>query len=338
MPKVILSILLLFGLAGVILFWVSFRVEREYENGQPVSIRIIPRSEGLGLGLSPPWRTVETVARPIQPTFRVLSFHVNRLDDRKLSQRRAAEILSRLTSQFELIALQGLEGANRGEALQLVEALNKSDGGRKFDYAASPISPNGKHPQYMAFLFDPTALEIDRTSVRTIEGASDALAAPPLAAQFRVRGPPPVDAFTFQLISVCCDPQRVAEGVNVLADVYRAVRDDGRNEDDIIMVGDFGADENNLGRLGSLPDMVAVIHNAPTMIRAAWRTDNILFNRRATVEFTGRGEVFDLIRTFDLSLDEALKISEHLPVWAEFGSFEGGQPGLLATSAAGSVP
>jgi hypothetical protein len=53
--------------------------------------------------------------------------------------------------------------------------------------------------------------------------------------------------------------------------------------------------------------------------------DNILFDRRATVEYTGRSGVLDMIRELDLTRQEALEVSEHLPVWAEFSSYENGQ-------------
>jgi hypothetical protein len=55
-----------------------------------------------------------------------------------------------------------------------------------------------------------------------------------------------------------------------------------------------------------------------------------LFTLPATQEFTGRGGVFDLIREYNLTVDEALEVSDHLPVWAEFSIYEGGQPGRFA--------
>ena len=36
------------------------------------------------------------------------------------------------------------------------------------------------------------------------------------------------------------------------------------------------------------------------------------------MEFTGTCGVFDLMAEFGLSVDEALEVSDHLPVWAEF--------------------
>ena len=36
------------------------------------------------------------------------------------------------------------------------------------------------------------------------------------------------------------------------------------------------------------------------------------------------------MRECDLSMQAALEVSEHLPVWAEFSVYEGGQPGHVA--------
>ena len=76
-----------------------------------------------------------------------------------------------------------------------------------------------------------------------------------------------------------------------------------------------------------MPNLTAAVTAAPTTTRGTRVADNILFDRRATVEFTGRSGVYDLMRECDLSMPAALEVSEHLPVWAEFSVYEGGQPG-----------
>ena len=77
-----------------------------------------------------------------------------------------------------------------------------------------------------------------------------------------------------------------------------------------------------------------VISGVPTNTRRTHTLDNILFNRTATVEFMGRAGVVDLVREFNLTQEQALQVSDHLPVWAEFSSYEGGQPGRVATQPA----
>ena len=36
------------------------------------------------------------------------------------------------------------------------------------------------------------------------------------------------------------------------------------------------------------------------------------------------------MRDFNLTMDEALLVSDHLPIWAEFSKLEGGQPDHIA--------
>ena len=70
---------------------------------------------------------------------------------------------------------------------------------------------------------------------------------------------------------------------------------------------------------------MAAVNGVPSTTRGTRLADNILFDRRATVEYTGRSGVLDMIHELDLTPQEALEVSEHLPVWAEFSSYENGQ-------------
>jgi len=113
--------------------------------------------------------------------------------------------------------------------------------------------------------------------------------------------------------------------------VFRAVRDDGRGEDDVIILGDLNVDDHHLGLLGQLPQVHWAISGVATNTRGNKLYDNLVFSRAATSEYTGRWGVFDMIRQFNLTVDEALEVSDHMPVWAEFNLHEGGQGGHVAT-------
>jgi hypothetical protein len=202
--------------------------------------------------------------------------------------------------------------------------------GRQYDYAIGPRLGRTSSKEQYAFVFDTASIEIDRNSLYTIDDPDDRLHREPLVAGFRVRGPSPQEAFTFTLIDIHTDPDEVEAEVEALHDVYLAVRDDGRNEDDIILLGDLNADDAHLGRLGRISEITCVISGTPTNTRGSKQYDNLLFHQRATAEFTGRGGVVNLMRDFKLTIDQALEVSDHLPVWAEFSVYEGGQPGRLA--------
>lgn len=59
--------------------------------------------------------------------------------------------------------------------------------------------------------------------------------------------------------------------------------------------------------------------------------DNIVFDRKATAEFTGRWGVVDLQEEFNLTEKAALEVSDHCPVWAEFSAYEGGVTPAMAS-------
>jgi hypothetical protein len=63
-----------------------------------------------------------------------------------------------------------------------------------------------------------------------------------------------------------------------------------------------------------------------------------MFQRSATDEFTGRWGVCDFLREFNLSVEGARETSPHLPVWAEFAKYEGGDQGRVASRGGKSVP
>jgi hypothetical protein len=96
------------------------------------------------------------------------------------------------------------------------------------------------------------------------------------------------------------------------------------------MLGDFNADESHLGQLGAMSNLAYVVSGTPTNTHGTKTYDNVLFDRRATSEFLGRGGVLDVMREFNITLDQALKLSDHLPIWAEFSVYEGGRPGAVA--------
>lgn len=329
MSRVIFGVLLiaLIGCGGY--FFVNYTVETQYENGKFSYIKIVPRG-GRQESSAPEIASSEPAPRPLRPTFRIATFNLGGFDESKLNTLRIGDVLTHLLPRFELIALEGLRGKSQGVLIRLVEQVNAASG-RQYNFATCPTQRRDGIEHYSAFVFDRSALEIDRTTVHFVEDSLGRFRHKPLVGAFRVRGLDPAQAFTFTAVAVETDPDKPAVELDLLADVYRALRDDGRNEDDIIILGDFQADENHLGRLGNILGITAAISDTPTTARGTQLVDNILFDRRATSEFTGRAEVVDLIREFDLTMQQAQEISEHLPVCAEFSSYEGGQKGYVPT-------
>jgi exonuclease III len=270
-------------------------------------------------------------ADPQHESIRIASFNLGGLDEAKLGDARVREVLVQLLPRFDLIALQNIRAANQGVLVRLVEQINAAQ--RQYDFAvAADVHLKGAE-QYSAFLLDRATVEVDRTQVYLVEDAAGRFQRKPLVGAFRARGPNPAEAFTFTLVNVDLEADRAAAEGDALAAVYRAVRDDGRGEDDIIILGTVNVGDQDLAHLEQTMEIARSISGVPTTTRGTAVADNILFNRRATTEFTGRSGVVDLIREFGLTMPEALEVSEHLPVWSEFSVFEGGQPGQVAAPA-----
>ena len=61
---------------------------------------------------------------------------------------------------------------------------------------------------------------------------------------------------------------------------------------------------------------------SPTNTRKSRTLDNFLLDRRLTAEFSGRAGTIDMESMFGISTEDALKLSDHLPIWAEFSIHE----------------
>jgi deoxyribonuclease-1-like protein len=271
-----------------------------------------------------------TPANTSRDVVRVASFNIQVFGQEKLSKPDVMDVIVRIVHQFDVVAIQEVRARDDDVLPRFVELLNKA--GRKYDFVIGPRLGRSVSKEQYAFVFDRETIEVDRTQLYTIKDPDDVLHREPLVGWFRTRSVPPEQAFTFSLINVHTDPDEVEEELNCLDDVFRAVQNDGRQEDDAILLGDFNANERQFGELGRVTNIFAVIpSNVPTNTTGKKSYDNIVFDRMATTEYTGRAGVFDFLHEgFNLSLDAAKAVSDHMPVWAEFSAFEGGTAGRIA--------
>lgn len=295
----------------------DFDVRRGEEGVESITIRPKQRTPGA-----------EPVAE--QPsdgspggTIRIATYNLSRLDEKKLRDPRAGAVLAHVIRRYDVVAVQGIGVANRTLLVRLADQVNAE--GRQYDFEPAPDAA-----PYCAFLFDRARIEIDRAAVQLVDDPQHRFRHRPLVALFRVKGPAPAEAFTFKLINVPPDPDRSGVDPGLLGDIYKAVRDDEPEEDDVIVLGDLGAGGDAPGQPAEMPGITSAISDTPTTIRGTQPVDNVLFDARATAEFTGRAGVLDLMREFDLTWREVSEVSVHLPVWAEFDTIEGGSPGHLA--------
>lgn len=314
-----------FLIAAALAIVAAFFGLQKFKIGGLESLRIEPRADD-------PQHKLISTAPPVSRSgdvIRVASFNIQIFGEEKLSKPHVMDILARIVRRFDVVAIQEVRAKSQDVLPEFVNLINANGG--HYDFVIGPRLGRTSSKEQYAFIFDRASVEIDRTQLYTVDDPDDLLHREPLVGWFRVRGPPPDQAFTFSLINIHTDPDEVQHEVNVLDDVFRAVRDDGRGEDDVILLGDLNADDRHFGQLGQVSGIAWVISNMPTNTHGNHQFDNLLFQEQATREFTGRGGVFDFLREYNLSLQEALEVSDHLPVWAEFSIYEGGVPGRIAT-------
>jgi deoxyribonuclease-1-like protein len=275
-----------------------------------------------------------TAGAPIAPargeTLRIASFNIQVFGQSKLAKPQVMDALARVVRNYDVVAIQEIRSDNQNVMPTFVDLIN-AGGARHYDYVIGPRLGRTSSKEQYAFVFDTASVEVDRSQLYTVEDPDDLLHRPPLVAWFRARGPPPEQAFTFTLVNIHTDPDEAVQEVNALAAVYRSVRDDGRGEDDVIILGDLNVDDRKMGLLGQISGMTWAISGVPTNTRQTKQYDNLVFHSLATREYTGRSGVFDFMREFNLTTEQALEISDHLPVWAEFSVYEGGRPGSVAS-------
>jgi endonuclease/exonuclease/phosphatase family metal-dependent hydrolase len=259
---------------------------------------------------------------------RLATFNIQVLGESKLDKPAVVDVLAETIRQFDLVAIQEVRATSQDIVPRLVDEVNRD--GARYDYVVGPRLGRTSSKEQYAYVFDSGTIEVDRTSVYTLDDPDDLLHREPLVAGFRTRGPAEDEAFTFTLINIHTDPDETDQELDVLDDVFRAVREDGRGEDDVILLGDLNVDDAHLGQLGRVRDLYWTVSGTPTNTRGTKQYDNILFSARATTEHTGRSGVFDLPQQFRLSQEQALEVSDHLPVWAEFSVYEGGDASRVA--------
>jgi endonuclease/exonuclease/phosphatase family metal-dependent hydrolase len=276
---------------------------------------------------------VELAKQPRQPgqleaalpldTIRIASFNIQVFGTSKLEKTDVMQVLVQVVRQFDIVAIQEVRSKDDTVLPRFVTGIN-ADGAR-YDFVIGPRLGRTSSKEQYAFVFDTDRIQRDSSVLYTLQDPQDVMHREPFVARFRARTSVPERGFSFTLINVHTDPDETDTEVDVLAGAFQAVRQDGSGEDDVILLGDLNVDEHHLGQLGMMPGAMHVITGVPTNTRRNRMYDNLVLDARVTTEFTGVAQVLDLQEAFGLTLDQALEVSDHSPIWAEFSAYE--QPG-----------
>lgn len=260
-------------------------------------------------------------------TVLVGSFNIQVFGQSKLNDPAVMRVLTDVARRFDVLAIQEIRSVEQDVIPAFVQQINA--GGARYDFVLGPRLGRTRSKEQYAFIYDTTRLEVLPQSVYTADDPTDRLHREPFVATFRVRAPNARPPFTFTLVNAHTDPDEVDTELAALIEVGRVVRQDIIQEDDVILLGDFNTDEVELKRFGQAAGFWPIHRGVTTNTRRTESYDNFLIDPQATAEFTGRFGVLDVERGYQLSPEQALAVSDHLPIWAEFTFTE--RQGTMAT-------
>ena len=268
---------------------------------------------------SPTPSSAATAQKPAD-AIRIATYNIQVFGASKLAKSWVVDILAKIVRHFDVVAIQEVRAQDDTILPRFVAAIN-ADGSR-YDFV---IGPRWDAPSVPSNMPSCTTRIGSRSIARrsaTMSDPTDLLHREPLVARFRTRINSAAAPFSFWLVNIHTDPDEVKSEVNVLAGVFQVMQTARPDEDDVILLGDLNASEQQLDQLGQVPGIAWVVTGTTTNTRRNKMYDNILFSRFATTEYTGRWGVVDIQSVFGLTQDQALEISDHFPVWAEFRIWE----------------
>ena len=187
-----------------------------------------------------PTRTVSTII--------VGSFNMQRLGPSKLADPWVMERFAEIIRQFDVIALQEITSQDQRTLPILVQEVNRNGG--HYGYTISPQigrKSSGYYEQY-GYVFDTTRIQSSPEVSYVVADKADVLHREPFCGRFQTvtrTGQP----FNFTLISMHTDPDEISHELDVLADVYRSVRQYEYPEDDVMLLGILTLRQQVLDRL-----------------------------------------------------------------------------------------
>lgn len=261
-------------------------------------------------------------------TMSLATFSIQDFDSAKAQDAGILSVLASVISRVDVVAIQGV--SRDGEAIKLL--MEKLAAGGQFGSQISPPVGREGNMQCFAFIWDEARIQLTPGSVFVVQDPTDRMHFEPMVASFETRfgavgGRSP---FRFTLINAHANPSDVAAGsstneMNVLDDVFQSVRQYGyqkNGEEDCILLGNLGVNTAGLSELGKVPNVISVGGDCLTDTLQTRTLDHILIDQTTTREYTGRFGLVDLQRQFGLTQKQALMVSDHLMLWAEFSVYE----------------
>ena len=249
------------------------------------------------------------------------SFNIQTFGRAKMSRPEVVQVLVDIVRRFDILAIQELRDGQEGTIPEFLKLVNAN--GNRYVAEVSPrISyGQGTHSEQLVYIYDSDHIEL-LTAPYVASDVRQIMFRPPFVGHFRYKSRFPDTAFSFVLMNVHTSPQQTAAEFSTLEEIiFRVVQT--HPEDDFILLGDLNEEP---GKYLSY----RWLNNQYAAIPSHWKTntaetknyDNLVFDFRRTSEFSGQSGVLNLKEFYQLTREQADTVSDHMPVWALFGSRE----------------
>ena len=229
--------------------------------------------------------------------------------------------------RFDVLAIQELRDKDQNVIPEFLSYINQS--GNAYAAAVGPrqgyvvAGQTTRYFEQSVFIYDTRTIEIVGNSYAAIDRAN-IMHRPPFVGQFRCKSvPPSLRPFTFNLLNVHIDPDDAHQEFVALQPILAEIYQQHPTEDDFILLGDFNEEPHKYAQYQWMRQQQAALPShwkTNTAMTEAY--DNIVFDQELTAEFTSQAGVMNLMEEYKLSRDDAKRISDHMPVWAVFTSYE----------------
>lgn len=261
----------------------------------------------------------QSVPAKAQETILIASFNIQALGESKMNDRWVMERLAEVIRRFDIVAIQEIRSKDQTLLPALVNYVNALGG--RYDYLLGPRLGRTVSKEQYAYVYDASRIITSKDCSYTLNDDIDLLHREPLIARFVARTSLTNRPWSFSLVNLHTDPDEATAEVEAMGSILREIRNYefmSGQEDDVILLGDFNAPPAKMVSLQSLARMRPLIVNQATNVRETELYDNVLIEPTANAEFTGLFGVLSLREFFGITIDDALKLSDHNPVWAEF--------------------
>jgi deoxyribonuclease-1-like protein len=234
---------------------------------------------------------------------KIASFNIQVFGQSKINDEFEMSHIVEIIKNFDGVAIQEIRSVEQN-VMTTLEALLGDD---EWDFVISDRLGRTVSKEQYAFIYRKNIISVSDTY--QILDPDDQLHREPFVVYCEA------GKFDFSLIIIHTDPDEVEQEVNYLDDIFAS---ELLKEDDAILLGDLNASPSQFGELLELNDVCWVINDGEwTNVNDNKTYDNILYNCSNLTEFESGG-IFNFKTELNLTDEEALKISDHYPIYAIF--------------------